>query len=328
MKLYEKMLPISAKELYSEFQKNKEVKAAAVHTFEGVDDCDVYNPSIPFELNGSTYIAGRVETRDSERSKVKFFRYEQGSWVLCHDMQSFDLQDPFVTWIDEELILGGVRVDWDEETGWAKSWCTDFYKGTSLNDLTYFTSGPDHMKDIRLVQLQDKRIGIFTRPQGSEMLKKYRCIAKIGFTIVNKLSEVTPVNIENAPLLEGHFLSNEWGGCNQIHLLKNGTLGVIGHISYGEGDDDNKILHYYGMSFVIDPHTRKMSVPKIIISRDCFPDGPAKASRLKDVTFTSGIIRGDNDTALIYSGLSDAQVGSALINDPFTEWEIGMENLL
>jgi hypothetical protein len=326
MKLVEKMIPISAKEQYKEFRSTREIKDAVIHKFEGVDKYDVYNPSVPFELDGSTYIAGRVECRDSEKSKVMFFREEAGKWVLCPDAMSFELQDPFVTWIDGELILGGVRVDWDEESGQAKSWCTDFFRGTGLNDLTYFTSGPGHMKDIRLVQLQDKRIGIFTRPQGFEMIKKYGCIARIGFTVVNHLNEVTPENIEGAPLLEGHFLPEEWGGCNQIHLLKDGTLGVIGHKSYGEGEEDNKILHYYGMSFVIDPDTGRMSIPKIIISRECFPDGPAKAPRLKDVTFTSGIIRGNNGESVIYTGLSDAQVGSAVIKDPFYEWENRMEN--
>lgn len=326
MKLLEKIVPVSAKEQYKEFCDTKEIGNAVTHIFEGVDECDVYNPSTPFELDGNTYIAGRVEPRNSEKSKVMFFKKEKGKWILCPGTMSFDLQDPFTAWIDGELILGGVRVDWDEETGQARSWCTDFFRGTDLNNLTYFASGPQHMKDIRIVQLQDKRIGIFTRPQGYEMLRKYGCIAKIGFMIVDTLGEVTPDNIERAPLLDGHFLPDEWGGCNQVHLLKDGTLGVIGHKSYGEGDDDNKILHYYGMSFVMDPYTRKMSAPKIIISRECFPDGPAKASRLKDVTFTSGIIREDNGMAVIYTGLSDAQVGSATIKDPFYDWENGLEN--
>lgn len=327
MKLYDNITPISTKEQYLQFQTDKEVQSAIIHTFKGTEGYDVYNPSTPFELNGNTYIAGRVEHRDSERSHIRFFREEKGIWVLCPDTQFFDLQDPFVTWIDEELILGGVRVDWDEETGHAKSWCTDFFKGTTLNNLTHFASGPTHMKDIRLIQLADKRIGIFTRPQGYEMLEKYGCIAKIGFTIVNNLSEVTPEAIENAPFLEGILLPDEWGGCNQIHLLKDGTLGVIGHKSYGEGEDDNKILHYYGISFIIDAKTRKMSVPKIIISRDCFPDGPSKAPRLKDVTFTSGILRRNDGMAVVYSGLSDARVGSALIKDPFVEWESRLESV-
>ncbi len=327
MELYQKITPVSTKEQYKEFIRTKIVDSAIIHSFEGVDGYDVYNPSVPFELNGNTYIAGRVESRSSEQSKVMFFAKKDEKWELCKDAMTFDLQDPFITWIDDELILGGVRVDWDKASGTARAWYTDFYRGTSLNNLTYVSSGPRHMKDIRLIQLADRRIGIFTRPQGEAMLNKYGCIAKIGFTAVDSLSEVTPENIEKAPFLEGLFLPEEWGGCNQVHLLKDGRLGVIGHKAYGEGDNDNKILHYYGMSFVIDPDTGKMSIPRIIISRDCFPDGPAKAPRLKDITFTSGILRRNNGTAEVYTGLSDARIGSAVIKDPFADWEERTERM-
>jgi hypothetical protein len=327
MKLHQKITPVSAIVQYEEFKRSEIVKSAIIHRFEGVDGCDVYNPSVPFELDGVTYIAGRVESRDREKSKVMFFKEVSGSWLLCRDALTFDLQDPFITWIDDELILGGVRVDWDEETNIAKAWYTDFYKGTNLNNLTYFTSGPRHMKDIRLIQLKDNRIGIFSRPQGAEMINKYGCIAKVGFTIVDNLSDVTPEKIKNAPFLKELFLPEEWGGCNQVHLLKDGTLGVIGHKSYGEGDDSNKILHYYGIAFVIDPYTREMSDPSIIISRDCFPAGPAKAPRLTDIAFTAGIVRGNDGTAVVYTGLSDAQIGSATIKDPFFHGEYRTETM-
>ena len=328
MKLHQQLAPVSTIVQYDKFKSLESVKSAIIHKFEGVDGCDVYNPSIPFELNGITYMAGRVEDRGSEKSKVMFFREENGNWLLCQDAMVFDLQDPFITWIDDEIILGGVRVDWDEETGMAKAWYTDFYRGTNLNNLKYFASGPKHMKDVRLIQLKDRRIGIFSRPQGIEVLKKYGCIAKVGFTVVDSLRDVTPENIEEAPFLEELFLPEEWGGCNQVHLLKDGTLGVIGHKAYGEGDDNNKILHYYGIAFIIDPYTRKMSEPSIIISRDCFPAGPAKAPRLSDITFTAGIVRGKDNTAVVYTGLSDAQIGSAIIDDPFFEWEHRTEIML
>ncbi|SHO49327.1 DUF1861 family protein [Anaerocolumna xylanovorans] len=321
------IIPVSAKVLYENFKSQDSKICGTIHSFRDMGELDIYNPSVPFDLNGVTYIAGRVESREREHSKVMFFRKEETGWILCREAIVLELQDPFVTIIDNELILGGVRVDWDEATGCAKAWYTDFYRGTNLNNLTLFASGPRHMKDIRLVQLQDKRIGIFSRPQGQKMLEEYGCIAKIGFTVVDSLKDVTAKNIENAPFLEGLFLPDEWGGCNQIHLLKNGNLGVIGHIAYGENIGDEKYLHYYGMAFVLNPHTGERSTPKVIITRDCFPEGPAKAPRLKDITFTAGIQRRDDKKAVIYTGLSDAQIGSAVINDPFAIWENGMENL-
>lgn len=328
MEIFERIRPVSARSLYEDFAMSPNVHGAVIHRFEGVDGCDVYNPSVPFTIDGVTYIAGRAERRDSERSYVMFFRQEGDTWVLCRDTVELELQDPFVTWINGELILGGVRVDWDEKTGMADAWYTDFYRGTNLKNLKYFASGPRHMKDVRLVQLKDNRIGVFSRPQGPKVKAAYGCVAKVGFTIVEDLDHITPEVIEGAPFLEGLFLPEEWGGCNQVNLLADGSLGVVGHIAYGVGEDENsKILHYYGMAFVLDPYSVKMSVPRVIVARECFPEGPAKQPRLQDVTFTSGILRNGDGTATVFTGLSDAQVGSAVIQDPFTEWEKRLEHV-
>ena len=328
MELYEHVCPVSAKLRCEDFARSPNVHGAVIHRFEGVDGCDVYNPSVPFTIGGETYIAGRVERRDSERSRVMFFRRVGGVWELCRDAMTLELQDPFVTRINGELILGGVRVDWNAETGMADAWYTDFYRGTSLQNLRYFASGPRHMKDVRLVELRDGRIGVFSRPQGPKVKAAYGCIAKVGFTIAEDLEHLTPELIENAPFLEGLFLPEEWGGCNQIHLLEDGTLGVVGHMAWGEGEDEyNKALHYYGMAFVLNPCSRAFSQPRIIVTRECFPEGPAKHPRLRDVTFTSGILRKGDGTAEVYTGLSDAQVGSAVIEDPFTQWEKRLERV-
>lgn len=303
----------------SEFKKNSARLMGEILTPVGVDGFDVYNPSAPFEAQGETYIAGRVENRNDEKSKVMFFKEGNGTLQLVENSPVFELQDPFTTYIGNEIFLGGVRVVWEENR--AVTWYTDFYRGTSIDNLKYFTSGPEHMKDIRLMELEDGRIAVFSRPQGEKIMKRFDCIAKIGFTIVDKIEDITPEAIESAQLLEGQFLPDEWGGCNQLYLLKNGLIGVIGHKACGEGDDSEKILHYYSMAFVVNPKTREVSQTKIICSRDCFPEGPVKHPRLKDVTFTSGIIRNTNGTATLYSGLSDCQVGKVLIPDPFLEYE-------
>ena len=73
------------------------------------------------------------------------------------DAPSSKLQDPFATIIAGEIVFGGVRVIWNN--GRIVSWVTDFYRGSSIYNLKYFTSGPDHMKDIRLrnARRQDSR---------------------------------------------------------------------------------------------------------------------------------------------------------------------------
>lgn len=320
MKLYSQIIPVSCREQLIEFKNKNQFIKGEIIRIAGLDGLDVYNPSVPIEINGELYIAGRVEKRESEFSRVMFFRENRGELQLCDDLPVFNLQDPFFSVIDNEIIFGGVRVVW--EGAKAVSWFTDFYRGKSLKDLKYFTSGPEHMKDIRLVELNSGKIGIFSRPQGPKMLEKFECIAKIGFSIVDKLEDVTAEAISGSPLLDGQFLPDEWGGCNQIYRLKNGLLGVIGHKAFGEGsDDNNKILHYYSMAFAINSDTREMSQTKIICSRDCFPEGFSKYERLKDVTFTSGIIRNGDGTATLYSGLSDCHIGKAVIPDPFLEYE-------
>ena len=318
--LYYKLNPESTKSQYEKFDKTT-VLASKVLEFRGVDGLDVYNPSIPFELNGKTYIAGRVEKRNEEFSKVKFFEKKENYYELV-ETADLTLQDPFVTVIDDEIILGGVNVTWGNGVDTETTWKTDFYKVKSPLCLEYITCGPSHMKDVRLVQLPDKRIAIFSRPQGGEIWEKFGATARIGFTIVDSLKDVTPENIKNAPYLEGQFLDDEWGGSNQPMVLKNGLIGVIGHKSYRTyTENKEQRLHYYGMAFVVDPKTRKFSQNKVIISNDCFPKVEPKRPDLVDVTFTSGIIRKEDGTALIYTGLSDSHVGEALIKDPFTEYE-------
>src|SRR5690606_41956515 len=58
----------------------------------------------------------------------------------------------------------------------------------------------------------------------------FRSRGKIGFTKVNRLEDISVEVINDAPLLD-QFLDEEWGGANEIHLLSNGLLGVLGHRS-------------------------------------------------------------------------------------------------
>lgn len=320
MRLLSKIEPASCKEQLIEFKNKKQEIKGKILKVCGIYDADVYNPSVTVEIDGNSFLAGRVEKRSDEFSRVMFFKEKNDELHICKDLPAYALQDPFISIINDEIIFGGVRVVWEDTK--ALTWFTDFYRGKSLQELKYFTSGPEHMKDIRLVELNDRRIGIFSRPQGPAMIEKYGCIAKIGFSIADKLEDVTAEVISDSPMLEGQFLSNEWGGCNQIYRLKNGLLGVIGHKAFGEGsDENNKALHYYSMAFALNPFTREMTQTKIICSRDCFPEGPSKQEWLKDVTFTSGIIRNGDGTATLYSGLSDCQIGKAVIPDPFLEYE-------
>ena len=167
-------------------------------SFINVGKNDVYNISAPFLNNDKTIIAGRVENRDSEHSTVYFFEKNDKGWSPVDGYPKFSRQDPFFTRINNELIVGGVEIFPHPEIEGTLKWRTIFYRGKDVASLQRFFAGPDGMKDLRLVQLLDNRIGILTRPQGEKGGK-----GKIGFSIINSLEELNIKVIEQAPLVEG-----------------------------------------------------------------------------------------------------------------------------
>ena len=316
MKISENAAARACRDLMNEFDKTK-LTQTELCRFHGVDGYDVYNPSVPFLLNGKRYLAGRVEKRADGHSHIRFFEEKDGEFYAA-ESSILELQDPFVSMIGGKVILGGVSVEFFPDRC---IWTTEFYEVKNLNDIRLVARGPLLMKDIRLVELRDGRLGVFTRPQGDAMREKYGCVAKIGFTIVDGLQDLNADVIAAAPLLDGQFLPDEWGGCNQVTCLNNGLLGIVGHIAYRTYEGTEQRLHYYGMTFCFDPNTRKASPVKLLTSRDCFPAAPSKRPDLTDVTFASGIERMPNGKAVIYSGLGDAFVGRAVIDDPFRDFE-------
>ena len=276
--------------------------------FEGVDGFDVYNITAPFTAGGRTVIAGRVEKRDSEHSQARFFEARGDAWHLIADAPSFQLQDPFFTFIGKELVFGGVEIF--EEAG-RLSWRTAFYRGSDIFGLRPFFCGPRGMKDIRLVELPDGGIGVFTRPQGAVGGR-----GTIGYTEAPSLDELSIALIEQAPLLEGMFHPLDWGGANEAHRLPNGEIGVLSHVAHFENDDSDSNRHYYASAFVFDPRSRTFRDFKIIAGRAALTPGAAKRSDLVDVVFSSGLVFGDGKVVL-YAGASDAAAHWLEIADPF-----------
>ncbi len=281
--------------------------------FAGVGDRDVYNITAPFEDDGRIVIAGRVESRDSEHSQVVFFVENDGAWVPLEGAPVLELQDPFHTRIGGELIMGGVQIYPHPEKEGALMWRTAFYRGGRIADLKLFFTGPDGMKDLRLTGLPDGGVGVFTRPQGDKGGR-----GQIGYFQAASLDDLTVQAIEEAPLLEGQFIPEEWGGANEIHVLSNGLLGVLGHTACYDAEGDR---HYYPMIFVLDPQTAAFSDMMLIAVRADFLPGPAKREDLQDVVFSGGILRRGDGTAVLYAGTSDAEAQRLIIADPFARFE-------
>lgn len=304
----------SVKELVEALRRRGEKREAFPLRFAGVGDRDVYNITAPFEDAGEVVIAGRVERRDEEDSEVYFFVNRDGVWMPREGAPVFRLQDPFVARIDGELLFGGVETFPHPDHPGARWWRTVFYKGETIGGLSPFLAGPNGMKDLRMIQLADGGIGVFTRPQGEKGGR-----GKIGFTIASTLADVDASLIEEAPLLPGQFLDEEWGGPNELHLLKNGLVGILGHIACFDEDGGR---HYYPMVFSLDPKSRAASPIQLIAERDDFLPGPAKRPDLVDVVFSGGMIRNDDGTALLFAGVSDAGAQMLRMLDPFLPFEL------
>lgn len=300
------------------FDKEKKVYESKKLKFLGVDGYDVYNSSVPFWWNGNKYIYGRVEKREEwARSWVRLFKEtDLDKWTLVENEMIYQLEDPYISIIDNELVLGGTHVK--KRQGRIETYYGYFYKGKDIHDLVYFTTGPDYMKDIRLVELSDKRIGVFSRPRSEEIKAIHGSESIIGFTIINDISELNAEIIDKAIKIDGLFEKDEWGGCNQCYLLDSGRIGVIGHISHRRTDDNgNDILVYMNISFVYDIETHTAIDLKIIGTRDCYPEGPSKISSLVDCAFTSGIVMRKDGKVDLYSGIGDTEEGRIVIDYPF-----------
>lgn len=305
-------------ELLLEFSKVEIQVDSSLIKFQGVDNGkDIYNITAPFKDGGQWYIAGRVEARDSEDSEVIFFRRTADGWMAETDIAPLKLQDPFVAVIDGLLVLGGVEVFADQEHPGQLNYRTIFYKGPSIRALNPFAKGPDRMKDIRLCQLPDQRILVMTRPQGDIGGR-----GQIGYIMIDSLADLNPETIANAVILKNQFIPEEWGGCNELHRLGNGLIGVLGHIAKYDDAGDR---HYYATAFCFNAANGTYSPMKIIAVRDNFADGPSKRPDLRDVIFSGGLIR-QGRQAQLYCGVSDVEGHVITISDPFLSFEIYKEN--
>lgn len=298
--------------LRNDFDK-KEIPQGEKMQFEGVDGYDVYNISAPFHVGDRVFVTGRVEKTEAiADSQVMLFEQTNGGWCLANEEPKFKMEDGFATHIGDELIIGGVEVyseptkDDPKCTGYR----TVFYRGKDTASLERFAVGPDRMKDIRLVSLPSGKIGVFTRPQGEKIGGR----GKIGYMEIDNLDDLKKKDIlNNAEIIENQFLEGEWGGANELHILPDGRIGVLGHIAY----QDEKGKHYYAMAFIYDPKTKSASPMEIIATRKNFPHGKAKSPELDDIIFPGGLIRNGDGTATLYAGLGDAETGRIIIIDPF-----------
>ena len=293
-----------------EFEKTKKIYDSSILTFRGCEGMDVYNCSVPFYMNGKRYIFGRVEKHNEfARSWVYLFE-EIGSDVfsVVPNSMIYQLEDPCVAFINNELVLEGTHII--RKKGMLEYYNAFFYRGSEVNNLYYFSTGPYMMKDIRLVQM-DGKIGVFSRPEG-----------KIGFTEINDILELDDELISNAELTD-IVGTDGYGGINQCYYLESGCIGTIGHAVYEEENSVGQTERIYVIiASVFNPESKRTEMQKIIGTRSCFPESEyvkigEDGIPIRDVAFPSGIVMREDGKVDLYSGLSDTMQGRITVDYPF-----------
>ena len=303
---------MSVLEMKRAFERNPPaVREAVLIRFSGVDGFDVYNCSAPFLFHGRRHVFGRVEARDRwAESRVALFAEDApDAFSRVREFETIPLEDPFVTVVGDEFVLGGTHPQ--KVAGEVSTYFAYFYRGSDPLHLSYFTTGPAYMKDIRLAPLATGRIGVFSRPRGEDVRAKYGSEAIVGYTEISTLDELTPDAVQNAAFVPDLFGKDEWGGCNQCHVLPDGRIGVAAHLCCPGPAASNGVARqiYCNAAFVFDPATRRATPPRIVATRALHAPGPVKVPHLDDCAFTSGFDFRPDGLVDVWSGLGDAAEG-------------------
>ncbi|WP_421355162.1 DUF1861 family protein [Pseudocitrobacter faecalis] len=284
--------------LYQRYLAQRTPRKCGKIRFHGVKGMDVYNPSVPFCDADRWMIAARVEARTSEMSQVCFFTWDGHSDAsLLEDAPRFALQDPFVAWVDNQRVMGGVEVEFDTSHQPVR-WRTQFWAGPSISQMHLIATGPWGMKDIRLLSLPGGRVLVFTRPQGAIGGR-----GTIGWTIVASLNDLNEASITKATLLH-HVESLDWCGVNSARLLPDGRVEVLAHVAHFDSELNR---HYYAARFIFDYRNGESSPIEIIACRDDFLQGESKRDDLRDVVFPAGWLQMP-ERSLLFCGTSDCEV--------------------
>jgi len=293
---------------WSILKKNKVISSKKLRFFGIKPVFDIYNPSKTFNVEGRNYIFGRVEKR-RDHAKSKIFLFEEVSediFKVEKRFKSLDLEDPFITSINKEFILGGVRVRRDAFSG-KISFKTIFYRFTNPFSLHEFAQGPKNMKDIRLVDMGDS-IGVFTRPMGGKFGR-----GKIGFTVINSLETLNEETINSAKLIRFPFGQGEWGGVNDVINLGKNKLGVFGHLSFLSNVEKR---NYFPISFMFDVKTRKITKLRLLFRREDLDFDLPKSKILYNVIFPGGCII-EGSRIKMYCGVGDSFSYKVILDNPF-----------
>lgn len=285
----------------------------------------VYNPSAIFTNPPDSYRAVRVDCSDG-RTKSVIFKYTNEG-LKPHPERTFDLEDPYADNFDGEIVFGGVQVDKSRDTQGriVSNWRTILFRGKTISELRPFFTGPEGMKDIRLVQRPDGKIGAYTRPRspGNESLGGDGQIGYREFESLDQLENTDPssLDIENAPLLSFRFPKGEWGGVNHVQVVKDGEYQGCHLLLIHRAYKANNARHYSAGILLHDPKTGRIVDLGTQVTRSDFSPGPWKEEEesVEDVYIGTELILLNRYRAKIIGGMSDAETGEAEILNPLLQ---------
>lgn len=239
----------------------------------------VYNVSREVTVDGKRIVLGRTERVDNQfSSKVIPFTFEEatGKWRADSNISNLNqltagkiMQDPQITHVNGEWAVNCIEVVLDDANN-PEAGChywTNIYSGQRLDNLALLAQSPQKMKCVRLVELENGQVGVFTRPQSDS--PEQGGLGKIGFCVVDNLGDVDATVMKEAPLIHDLFQDHEWGGVNDVRLMPNGKLLALGHIARYLTDSPIKDdREYHTILFEFEPQRRKWDNLRMVSRAD------------------------------------------------------------
>jgi hypothetical protein len=347
--------PRSHEQLIGELESRPQAPPGRIYRIEGLDGKIAYNPSRPFRClapaTGQEVLAMyvRVESVEADwfnhlerppgvydSEAILYLEAEPGRWIpatpenfgpagLQHDL----MEDPFLEFVGDELVMGGVRIDFATAEGGhdpipldaiehfhypqTPTVTTEFFRGPDPGDLRRFAT-IRHMRDVRVVRLGDGRILVATRPQGGEA-----GMGSIGLVIVDSLDELDQAAADRAILIKSLLVPDMKAGANELYLLGD-EVGVLAHTA---ARADSGHVSYFAATFrILNPYTFaedgavEHTPIRAIARRSDWPPGQVKREMVEDVVFPAALVERDGRAVLI-GGLSDGEIGEIDVPEPF-----------
>lgn len=280
-------------------------------------DITFYNPSSPFKLSDEAgspeYQFFRVEPIGCEDSYAAPYKLENGIYQPVHQLERLRLEDPSVVRIQGKNILIGAEVwpDRTPENPHGTNYCNVFYEIIgNFEEYKPIGRGPSRMKGIKLIDLGEDGIGVMSRPHIDE--KKRGVLA---FQVINNCDDLNPEKLLNGNIITNQVPDGNWVGVNEMYLLPNGKIGVLGHVAY-----EDRILgkQYAAMVFQYDWRTHLATPIKVIATADDFPESESKTSAHNGVIYPCSLKFDFNAPfATLLASLRDARYAGKRIFNPW-----------